>query len=159
MERRGTNPSYNSVKLVFGALERTEQQGLKSRGSAPILALMNKRILSVRTDERVKRAIQVMRESDVSQLPVFSGEGLVGSVSEGTIFDLLQKGLTLEKVSEMRVEKIMGSPFPVVPATAGTESVKSFLDEFPAVLICAPGSGKIVGIATKADLLKAFSLK
>jgi predicted transcriptional regulator len=66
------------------------------------------------------------------------------------------KGMDLEKdlskVSTKKIEKIMDGGFPAVEKNTGIKALSKLLETDPAVLIRE--KGKVVGIVTKADVLK-----
>jgi predicted transcriptional regulator len=95
---------------------------------------------------------QTMAKYGISQLPVFDGEHSVGSISEKTIISKVSAGKDLSQVSKLPVGDVMEKGFPQVGEDAPLPLISSLLQVYPAVLIST--KGKIVGIVTKADLLK-----
>ena len=93
-----------------------------------------------------------MANHGYSQLPVFDGEHAIGSISEKSIIGKVSAGKDLSQVSKLSVEKLMEEAFPQVGEDAPLQLISSLLQVYPAVLILA--KGKVVGIVTKADLLK-----
>ena len=80
------------------------------------------------------------------------GETCIGSITEESIIQAMQK---TKNVSELKAFEIMGDSLPSVSPKASLNELSSLLSRNPAVLISE--KGKMVGIVTKADLLKAIS--
>jgi predicted transcriptional regulator len=93
-----------------------------------------------------------MKEHGYSQIPVFSGKQSVGSVSEKTILRQILAGKDLDQISNLPTENIMEEAFPQVSEDAPLSLISSLLQTYQAVLMAKQGS--IVGIITKADLLR-----
>ena len=67
---------------------------------------------AVHSEESVRKTMEIMKEQDISQMPVVEDEKIVGSISEAQIIQLL---LQHEPNAETQpVKKIMGPPFPMV---------------------------------------------
>ena len=148
IEGEKTEAAYSTVKRLFDSLE-----ALEGSGGGPVSDLMNARVLRVQTAETVGKAIHLMRQNDISQLPVFRRESPIGSVSERTLIERMREGQTIEELSRKRVEQVMAPSFPIVPEGASVRSASSFLEDFSAVLVSSK-AGRIIGIVTKSDLLK-----
>ena len=93
-----------------------------------------------------------MRETGFSQLPVFDGEKLVGSLTEKVILQKLVSAQNPDEVSKQWIERIMDDAFPTVNEDTPMSMVSTLLGYEPAVLVSK--KGHVVGIITKADLLK-----
>jgi predicted transcriptional regulator len=100
----------------------------------------------------VSKAVQTMAEYGYSQLPVFDGEHPIGSISEKTIIGKFSAGKDLNQISKLSVGAVMEEAFPQVGEDAPLPLISSLLQVYPAVLISSKGT--VVGIVTKADLLK-----
>ncbi|MEM2491190.1 MAG: CBS domain-containing protein [Candidatus Bathyarchaeia archaeon] len=141
------NPSYQKTKQIFDTLEMLER-----RVEHKAKDIYHKGVVGVNKDDLVVKATRIMHEGGYSQLPVFDGEKVVGSITEKTILDSTIKGISIDRLSRMRVGEIMGEPFPLVDESAPLPAISALLQYTPAVLVTK--MGKIVGIITKADLLK-----
>lgn len=142
------NPSFEAVKKIYVALENVrvnKERGVKAKD------ISTKKILYVRTNDGIQKAIDIMRKYDVSQLPVFEGDKPVGSISESTIVKNLSRVIPGKTI----VSDIMEESFPIIPEDASLSLVKEILSEYQAVL--TQKNGKITGIITKADILKLFN--
>jgi len=134
------DPTYTKAKKIFSALS-----DLEKKGEIKAEQIMTNKLIVVEPNRSIKEAIDKMRKSQISQLPVIEGQNLVGLVSESTILDaLLDK--KYEKVSEIMQE----SP-PIVSKTTGIQVISSLLKHFPIVIVSE--NGKLVGLITKSDLL------
>lgn len=149
LEARKIEPSYSRVKAIFEALQRIEQ-GSEARAQE----IMTSEIVGVRVNDWVRKAVDLMREFGYSQLPVFDGERSVGSVSESTIVETIVDGERREAITVGPVSEIMDDAFPQVGGDAPVSLLTSLLRVYPAVLVSS--KGEIVGIVTKADLLKTL---
>jgi predicted transcriptional regulator len=132
MERGSIKGSYDAVVKIFEVLN--EEMSKRREGMhAKDVASMN--IVSIQSNEKVKRATEVMRESGYSQLPVFSGVQHVGSISEFCILSLLRDGAKMEEIGELSVGSVMMDSFPIVSEDAAVEVVTSLLSASNAVLV------------------------
>jgi predicted transcriptional regulator len=76
----------------------------------------------------------------------------VGSISEKAIFHQILAGRDLEELSRQSVERIMEEAFPQINDDAPLSLITSLLQTYSAVLVSRKGD--IIGIITKADLLR-----
>ncbi|MFI5404084.1 MAG: pyridoxal-phosphate dependent enzyme [Planctomycetota bacterium] len=108
-------------------------------------------LVSVPYDATVRDAIELMRQRDLSQLPVRRDGSIVGCISENQAIDLLFRRDDLKKI---RVEKVMGPPLPVLPAETPAEEIASMLSRGVKAVLVDKGKGELV-VVTKFDLLLA----
>lgn len=103
----------------------------------------------VGAEESVHRAVHLMKQFGVTQMPVKRGEDWVGKVTESDLLDQLIAG----RVSgEELVENVMAAPFPMLDAEADRSDVlRLFSQGHMAVLVA--GDNGAVGIVTKSDLV------
>ena len=147
LESKKIDPSYTKVKAIFDVLERLE---IKTEVHAK--EVLHQGVVGVQKSDLVSKAVRLMTDHGYSQLPVFDGEHAVGSVSEKTILGQVLAGKDLTQVSMLAVGDVMEEAFPQVGEEAPLSLISGLLQVYPAVLIST--KGKVVGIVTKADLLK-----
>jgi len=147
LESKKIDPSYTKVKAIFDALERLEIKTEVHAGE-----VLHRGVVGVQKSDLVSKAVRLMTDHGYSQLPVFDGEHAVGSISEKTMLGQVSAGKDLAQVSKLLVGDIMEEAFPQVREDAPLPLISNLLQVYPAVLISK--KGKVVGIVTKADLLK-----
>lgn len=147
LESKKIDPSYTKVKAIFDVLERLE---IKTEVHAK--GVLHNEVVGVQKSDLVSKAVRLMTDHGYSQLPVFDEEHAVGSISEKTILGQVSAGKDLAQVSKLPVGDVMEEAFPQVGEDAPLPLISSLLQVYPAVLISK--KGKVVGIVTKADLLK-----
>ena len=96
-----------------------------------------------------------MNETGFSQLPVFGGRHIVGSIAEKAIMDRIVSGMSPRELSSMPVAKVMTEAFPQIDEKTPLSLISALLRYHSAVLVMK--RGQVIGIITKADLLKVFS--
>ncbi len=112
-----------------------------------------RKLVCAKPQSTLFEALKEMRRQDISQLPVFEGNKLIGAVYEDAILGLMLKGREIKK---MVVREVMGQPLPVVKPEARIESVLRLVKpECPAVLVSK--GKKSFEIITKYDILNAVS--
>lgn len=147
LESQKIDPSYTKVKAIFDALER-----LQTETEVRAEEMLHNEVIGVQKSDLVSKAVQTMANYGYSQLPVFDGDHSVGSISEKTIIEKVSAGKDLSQISKLTVGDVMEEAFPQVGEDAPLPLISSLLQVYPAVLIMT--KGKVVGIVTKADLLK-----
>ena len=108
-----------------------------------------KELVSIPLGITVQEAVNLMREHDISQVPMIEGGEVVGSISEARILDILvsDPGARLKPVVEY-----MEKPCPVVGENASLTEVAELMDrETPAILVRQKDGG--FDIITKSDLI------
>lgn len=111
-------------------------------------ARRTKELVSVPLGIPVEDAVSLMREHDISQVPVIEGGEVVGSISEARILDIL---VSDEKARKKPVVEYMEKPFPVVSEEAFLTDVAHRMDrETPAILVKHQDGYDII---TKSDLI------
>lgn len=140
------DPSYSKLKAISSALEKSNTYTGRCASE-----IMNREVIIVEASDKVSKAIEAMSHFGVSQLPVFAGEALVGTVSESSILDfVVRKGSGADSM-QTPVDRVMSEPMPQVSPETGVDALVTLLKHFPAVLVS--NKGEIRGIVTKSDLL------
>jgi len=149
IESKNISPSYLKTKAIFDTLESLERRNeLKAK------EICHGKVVSVQAHEPISRGVHLMRETGFSQLPVFNGTQVVGSLTEKTILQKLVSSPKPELTSKGEIETIMDEAFPLVNDVAPVSMVSALLQYEPAVLVVR--RGHVLGIITKADLLKVI---
>jgi cystathionine beta-synthase len=106
-------------------------------------------LIQVKPTDTLSFVIQLMRDKDISQIPVIDNGNVVGSINETRVLNALLDNPSLK---DAPVNTIMADPFPfVLPSTKITLLSKMITKENPAVIVQTEnGSYEII---TKSDLL------
>lgn len=147
LEAGTIDSSYTKVKTIFDILNRLETNTkIQERKIVP------NKVINVDDDEPVSKVVKLMKEHGYSQIPVFKGKQSVGSISEKTILRQILDGKDLVEISDLPTGQIMEEAFPQVGEDSPLSLISSLLQTYQAVLVAKKGS--VIGIITKADLLK-----
>ena len=92
-----------------------------------------------------------MKKYGISQMPVLEKDSIVGFLSESIVLNALMNG------KENKTRDIMEDVPPVIAKNASINIVSGLLKFYPMVLVTE--KGKLLGIITKADIIKNFSSK
>jgi len=138
IESEKVNPTLSTINKIMSVLETNKKIKCKD--------LLTKSLISLKSDDTVNYAAKLMREKDISQIPIIENERCVGSLSDKTIVRNLSSISSSTKVKEF-----MDDPFPVISCNDDVNIVKTLLEYHQAVLVSE--NGKIIGILTKSDLL------
>ncbi|MCL5254024.1 MAG: CBS domain-containing protein [Candidatus Thermoplasmatota archaeon] len=149
LERNSISASYDIVTRVFNTLE-SEGRSRKLRKTAK--DVLHPSVVSVNNFATLAEVSELLKRKGYSQLPVMSGERVIGSISEEAILDKLRDGISIEELAGIRVEEVMNEAYPVISEETPVEAVASLLTHSTAVLV--QRRGRISGIITKSDLLK-----
>ena len=141
IESGRVDPTYSKVRQIENAL-----QTLSAKRELPLEEVMTKKIITARPSEKAAEAIKMMSSKNISQIPVVNGDNIIGLVSEASALE------HAEKLKSCTVAEIMEEVPPIVPITATISIVSNLLKYSPIVLVKKKGT--LVGIITKADLLR-----
>jgi predicted transcriptional regulator len=144
------SPSYLKTKAIFDTLEGLERKTELKAGD-----LSHGKLVKIQAHDQVYKGVRLMRETGFSQLPVFDGDKLVGSLTEKVILQKIVSAQDPDQLSKQSIERIMDGAFPTVNEETPMSMVSTLLGYEPAVLVTK--KGHVVGIITKADLLKVVS--
>jgi cystathionine beta-synthase len=107
-------------------------------------------LLSVQVGEPLRRALSLVEQHDVTQIPVMRGHDVVGTLVDS---DILKRVLQDSAALDQPVESLMGDPLPVIRSDEPVEQVTRLLaTRNPAVLVS--DNGKVTGILTRFDMLQ-----
>lgn len=105
-------------------------------------------LVSIPLGISIADAVSLMKEHDISQVPIMEGGDVVGSISEARILELLMSD---PDARSRPVAEFMEKPFPVIPEDMTAADMSRHLDrQTPAVLVRMAHGYDIV---TKSDLI------
>jgi cystathionine beta-synthase len=113
-------------------------------------------LVTVLSHEKVGRAIDILQEYGISQLPVTKEaeptdlSEIVGSIAERSLLDRVFRD---RDAIQRDVVEVMDPPLPVVQTSAGVEEMFADLSRGAEAIIVAEGS-RPTGVLTRADLLE-----
>jgi len=132
--------------LGEGGHSATVGQVLRAKGTLPTM-------ITVSPTDSVRRAVELMREFQISQIPVMADAEMVGSVNEVAVMQLIYDR---SDIVHAEVRDVMGSPFPVLADEAEVEQAYKALSLGHAAVVVSAG-GKPVGVLTKMDIITYLS--
>ena len=108
------------------------------------------RLLQVQVGEPLRRALTLVEQNEVTQIPVFRGGEVVGTVYDN---DLLKSILENSAALDRPVDSLMAEPLPIVDSSQSADDVTRLLaTRNPAVLVRE--NGVVTGILTRFDMLQ-----
>lgn len=111
-------------------------------------------LITVLENDTVEKAVKIMLDNDVSQLPVLQNGRIVGSINEHTLF---KKLIADAEIKTKPVGEIMEAAFPFVDISTPLDSLKTMLTaENPAVLVKDFKTDRLY-IITKHDIMKLLA--
>ncbi len=106
-------------------------------------------LISLPQDAPVTRALELMKEHNISQMPIFDDNRAVGGLEESSV---MAKILEDQSLLGGAVRDIMDEPFPVLKPEDTIEQAKQlFARKVPAILV--EQNGAIIGLITKSDII------
>lgn len=148
IEAGQVDPSFSTVRSIAEALRLHIKSGAKKASD-----VMSKPVVSVQASTSISDCIGLMRRRGISQLPVFSGTQLVGSISEGHIVSLLSTGVDPKASLSRPVSRFLEPNYPTVDAGTPVDALYSLFNFVQAVLVVS--GDKLAGIITKIDMLSS----
>lgn len=143
IESGNIDPTYSKTKRIFAALDE-----LSHKNELTAEQIMEHKIITLSPKASISNAVTIMKKHAISQIPVMSSGSVVGLISEATIVQNLDKNLAKTKVAE-----IMEEAPPIVSKSTRFSVLQNMLNHFQLVLVTE--KGKLLGIITKADVLRS----
>lgn len=110
-------------------------------------------LVTVKPDETVADAIELMKKYDIENLPVVNGSGIVGSLSEGGLFKHI---LNDPQIKEQSIESVMENAYPVVPFDIAVEKLSALISKNNGAVLSQDETGAY-HIVTKYDIIQSLA--
>ncbi|MHA1581031.1 MAG: CBS domain-containing protein [Candidatus Baldrarchaeia archaeon] len=155
IEKGTVDPRLSTLRRIIEAIKLVEMRAKKAKSAKDV---MYSPVITIKSNDKVKKAIELMEKYAISQLPVVNDKGVpVGSITESTVLKKLLSGEP-EKILKLKVEEIMEESFPTITPSTNIKDIQQLiLKKYPAVLVME--KGKIIGIITKMDLITRTVVK
>jgi len=114
---------------------------------------VSKRLITIEPQSTVAEAVELMKKYDIEQIPVMNGEGLIGAVSEGGLF---QKIFSNPEIKTATVKSVMEPAYPVVSYDTPVERLGSLITKGNGAVMAKDDSGNL-HIVTKYDVLQSLA--
>ena len=111
-------------------------------------------LVTIDAADTLRRALELIREYDISQIPVFLDGKMAGSINENT---LMRAVLEDPAIIEERVGRLMEAPLPTVQADEPVREAISLLSKKNASVLVMENS-HAAGILTRTDVIGFVSL-
>jgi len=136
------DPTYSKAVKIFRVLNELthEKEAIASE-------IMNRKIISVKPEEEIKKAIQIMKKYEISQILVIENQRLIGTISESILLESFLNGKHASRVKE-----IMQEAPPLVSKSTSIRVISDILRFFP--IVAVNDRGKLIGVITKSDLIR-----
>jgi predicted transcriptional regulator len=153
IERGQVNPSVETLRRILEIIEQERQVHSRIRDLLKWKRQTSKLppLIWVAPNDKVRRAVLLMRRFGISQLPVIRNRSPVGSVYESTIIrHLVLSGANA--VFSQSIQEIMEPPFRAVDLD---ESIETAFDQMAsgAEAILVMDHGRPIGVLTKIDMI------
>ncbi|MBD3338577.1 MAG: CBS domain-containing protein [Candidatus Lokiarchaeota archaeon] len=147
IENGSLDPPYSKAKAIFEFLEKERMKRKESKLIA--LNIMTKNIISISSDTKVKEAVDLMSEHNISQLPIIDNGTNLGSITSKKIQNLIIHNSDLMDIEVFHIKELA---FPEIEQSWSLKDVSDLLVRYSAVLVADKNA--YIGIITDADFLK-----
>jgi predicted transcriptional regulator len=142
------DPSFSTMKSISEALR--SQIRIEGKKASEV---MSKPVISIQSTVTISDSVNAMKKNGISQLPVYSGTRLVGSITENQIVQLLSTLDDPRSILGKPISSYLQPTFPIVSADTPVEALFSLFKFVPAILVAT--GDKVEGVITKIDMLSA----
>jgi len=147
IENNSVDPRLSTIRKILRALSMIKK-GKTARD------VMHSPVITVSITDSVRRAFELMKKHDISQIPILKGERVVGSVKESTLINTITRGGNIRSIFSRSVNNIMEEPFITVSPSMSVDEILTILSSgHSAVLVVDRGA--LEGIITKIDVLSS----
>jgi cystathionine beta-synthase len=108
--------------------------------------------IALQATDTLDRALHLMKEHDISQLPVLENDQPVGALTESAVLSHLLENPNHHQITPVR--ELMGQSFPVVEEDLPFSQLRHYLSKEVQAVFVKSRSGKL-NIITQYDVLKA----
>ena len=110
-------------------------------------------LITVDTNTTVANAVELMRKYDIEHIPVTEKNNVIGSVSEGGLF---QKLFSEPHIKEEIVNSILEKPYPIVAFDTPVERIGSLITKENGAVLALDEAGDY-HIVTKYDIIQSMA--
>ncbi|MGK2861989.1 MAG: pyridoxal-phosphate dependent enzyme [Chitinophagaceae bacterium] len=123
---------------------KTFKDVISSRGT--------KRLITIEPAQSVGEAVDLMKKYDIEQIPVMNGDGPIGSISEGGLF---QKVFDNPDIKNSKISDVLEPALPVVAFDTPVEKLSSLITRGNGAVL-AKDDANNYHIITKYDVIQAL---
>ena len=146
IENKTVDPRLSTIRKIFEAIIYLQNKEGTARD------VMHGPVITINALESVQKAIDLMKNNAISQLPVLKDNKIIGSIRESTLINRFSKSKNTETFFSSSVYNIMDEPFITVEPNITVDAVVNLLLKGnPAIIVLE--QKKIIGIITKIDVL------
>lgn len=113
----------------------------------------NKKFYSAQSSQSVQEVLQVMKQNDISQLPVLEGEEIVGSISETILLSTLLENPSAN--GALPIKGIMEKRFPIVDISLPVGKLNQYIDKHTPAVLTKDKAGSLY-VITQYDIIQNF---
>ena len=151
IENKTVDPRLSTIRKIFEAIIYLQNKEGTARD------VMHSPVIIINALESVQKAIDLMKNNAISQLPVIKGNKIIGSIRESTLINRFSKSKNTETFFSSSVYNIMDEPFITIDPNITVDAVTDLLLKGnPAIIVLE--QKKIIGIITKIDVLSPLKL-
>ena len=152
IENKTVDPRLSTIRKIFEAIIFLQNKEGTARD------VMHGPVITINALESVQKAIDLMKNNAISQLPVLKDDNIIGSIRESTLINRFSKSKNTETFFSSSVYNIMDEPFITVEPNITVDAVVDLLLKGnPAIIVLE--QKKIIGIITKIDVLSPLKFK
>jgi cystathionine beta-synthase len=112
----------------------------------------DKTFFAVKPTDTVRYAFNIMREHDLSQMPVMDNGDMVGSITESDVLKFLLENPMQH--TEKTVDIVMGKPFPIVEEDLPFRQLSKYLNKNIHAVVARDRAGQL-HVLTEYDVIQA----
>jgi cystathionine beta-synthase len=111
------------------------------------------KFIVVENTDTVRSVFNLMKEKDISQLPVLKEKKIVGSITQSAVLSYLLDNPFNN--TENKVEDIMGAPFPIVPEDLQVKNLARYINKKTPAVVAKDKAGSM-HILTQYDIIQSI---
>ena len=148
IENNSVDPRLSTIKKIVQAI-------VISQGERTAKDVMNSPVITINVSDNVRRAIELMKKYDISQIPVIKDNKIIGSIQESILVNRIARSGNPDRFFNTSIYDVMGERFKTVDPSTNITDILSLLSiGEPAILVI--DQEKIIGIITKIDVLSSI---
>ncbi|MEO9210877.1 MAG: pyridoxal-phosphate dependent enzyme [Ginsengibacter sp.] len=111
------------------------------------------KLVTIQKNETVADAIELMKKYDIENIPVLDGDEIIGSLSEGGLFNHI---INNPEIKEQSVESVMEKAYPLVSFELPVEKLSNLISKHNGAVLSKDESG-MYHIVTKYDIIQSLA--